>query len=156
MSPAPKRELAEMRDRLIREVERVIGATDGLGVGQLAWAPGAKDANSLIVLVAHTVGAAERHILVNIAGRTAGRTRDEEFASAGDLTSIRARWEDVKRGIVQVLDHLPPGRLDEDLPGPVGARSVNAMIVHAIAHAAEHAGQAELTRDLLKEREAAE
>ena len=44
----------------------------------------AKEANSLIVLAAHTVGAAERHILVNIAGRAPGRTRDEEFADAGD------------------------------------------------------------------------
>lgn len=152
MSPAPKRELAEMRDRLVREVDRVIGATDGLSAAQLAWTPAAKDANSLIVLVAHTVGAAERHILVNIAGRTPGRTRDEEFADAGDIAGIRARWDAVRRGIVEVLDNLPPGRLDDDLPGPVSTRSVQAMIVHAIAHAAEHAGQAELTRDLAKER----
>jgi len=141
-----------MRDRLMREVERVIGATDGLSAEQLAWTPAAKGANSLIVLVAHTVGAAERHILVNIAGRAPARTRDEEFADAGNIAGIRARWDAMKRGIAEVLDNLPPGRLDDDLPGPVSTRSVNAMIVHAIAHAAEHAGQAELTRDLLKER----
>lgn len=142
-----------MRDRLVHEVERVIGATDGLSAAQLAWAPVAKEANSLIVLAAHTVGAAERHILVNIAGRAPGRTRDEEFADAGDSAAIQARWNEVKRGVVEVLNSLPPGRLDEDVPGPV-SRSVHAMIVHAIAHAAEHAGQAELTRDLLKERDA--
>ena len=149
MSPAPKRELAEMRDRLVREVERVIGATDGLGSAQLAWTPGAKGANSLLVLAAHTVGAVERHILVSIAGRKPSRTRDEEFADAGDIGAIRARWDVVKRGVGDVLDDLPPGRLDEDLPGPVSTRSVHSMIVHAIAHAAEHAGQAELTRDLV-------
>ena len=152
MSPAPKRELAEMRDRLLREVDRVIAATDGLTAEQLAWTPAAKSANSLIVLAAHTVGAAERHILVNIAGRTPARTRDEEFADAGDIAGIRARWDAVKRGVVEVLDNLRPGRLDEDLPGPVSVRSVHSMIVHAIAHASEHAGQAELTKDLLKER----
>lgn len=152
MSPAPKRELAEMRDRLLHEVERVINATDGLTADQLAWTPTATDANSLIVLAAHTVGAAERHILVNIAGRVPGRTRDEEFADAGDLAGIRQRWNHVKRGIVEVLDDLPPGRLDEDLPNPASTRSVQAMIVHSIAHAAEHAGQAELTRDLAKAR----
>jgi len=149
MSPAPKRELAEMRDRLVREVERVIGATDSLDSAQLAWTPAAKGANSLIVLAAHTVGAAERHILVNIAGRKPGGTRDEEFAANSDIADVRVRWEGVKRGIVDVLDNLPPGRLDDDLPGPVSTRSVHAMIVHAIAHAAEHAGQAELTRDLV-------
>lgn len=143
-----------MRDRLVREVERVISATDGLTAEQLAWKPTANGANSLIVLAAHTVGAAERHILENIAGRAPGRTRDEEFADAGDIAGIRKRWSEVKRGIVEVLDSLPPGRLDEDLPGPDSTRSVQAMIVHSIAHAAEHAGQAELTRDLVKGRHA--
>jgi DinB superfamily len=151
MSPAPKRELAEMRDRLMTEVERVLAATDGLSAEQLAWVP-ASGANSLIVLAAHTAGAAERHIVVNIAGRTAARTRDEEFAAAGDIDGIRRRWTDAKRRIAEVLDNLPTGRLDEDLAGPVSNYSVHAMIVHSIAHASEHAGQAELTRDLLRER----
>jgi uncharacterized protein DUF664 len=141
-----------MRDRLMREVDRVIGATDGLSATQLAWTPAAKESNSLLVLAAHTVGAAERHILVRIAGREPGGTRDEEFAANADIAGIRARWAGVKRGIVDVLDNLPPGRLDEDLVGPVSTSSVQGMIVHAIAHASEHAGQAELTRDLIKER----
>lgn len=149
MSPAPKRELAEMRDRLLHEVERVLRAADGLSAEQLRWTPTAKDANSLLVMAAHTVGAAERHILVRIAGRTPERTRDEEFADAGDVAGIKARWERVRGALVEVLDTLPPGRLDEDLVGPVSTSSVQAMIVHAIAHASEHAGQAELTRDLL-------
>jgi hypothetical protein len=152
MSPAPKRELAEMRDRVVREVDRVIGATDGLSAAQLAWTPAAKGANSLLVLAAHTVGAAERHILVNIAGKKPGGTRDEEFEATANVESVRTRWAGVKRGIVEVLDNLPPGRLDDDLPGPVSTRSVHSMIVHAIAHAAEHAGQAELTRDIVRER----
>jgi uncharacterized protein DUF664 len=141
-----------MRDRLMREIERVMRATDGLTAEQLAWTPTAKDANSMVVLAAHTVGAAERHILVNIAGRKPGGTRDEEFAAKADIAGVRARWEVVKPGIVDVLDNLPPGRLDEDLVGPVSTSSVQAMVVHSIAHAAEHAGQAELTRDLLKAR----
>ena len=141
-----------MRDRLLREVGRVIGATDGLSASQLAWTPAAKEANSLLVLAAHTVGAAERHILVHIAGRKPGGSRDEEFAAKADVAGVRARWEGVKRGIVEVLDDLPPGRLDEDIVGPVSTSSVQAMLVHAIAHAAEHAGQAELTRDLIEER----
>lgn len=141
-----------MRDRLLREVDRVIGATDGLSAAQLAWTPAAKESNSLLVLAAHTVGASERHILVNIAGLQPGGTRDEEFTSQVDIAGVRARWDAVKRGIVNVLDNLRPGQLDEDLVGPVSTRSVHSMIVHAIAHASEHAGQAELTRDLIEER----
>jgi len=101
------------------------------------------------------VGAAERHILVNIAGRKPGGTRDEEFEAKADIAGVRARWDGVKHGIVDVLNNLPPGRLDEDLVGPVSTSSVQAMLVHAIAHASEHAGQAELTRDLIMERDAA-
>jgi hypothetical protein len=155
VSPAPKRELAEMRDRLVREVERVIGSTDGLTADQLAWTPSAEGANSLLVLAAHTVGAAERHILVNIAGRKPGGTRDEEFAATTNLDAIGKRWDGVKRGIAEVLDGLAPERLAGDLSERMSNWSVQGMIVHAIAHAAEHAGQAELTRDLLKERDAA-
>jgi uncharacterized damage-inducible protein DinB len=141
-----------MRDRLMREVERVLAATDGLSAEQLAVVPAASGANSLIVLAAHTVGAAERHISVNIAGRAPGRTRDEEFADAGDIDGIRTRWTEVKLGIAEVLDGLAPERLAEDLSERMSNRSVHGMIVHAIAHASEHAGQAELTRDLLKDR----
>lgn len=141
-----------MRDRVVREVERVIAATEGLTPAELAWRPAAKDANSLLVLAAHTVGAAERHILVSIAGYKPSRTRDEEFAAGGDMSGVRARWEEVRREIIEVLDNLPPGRLDDDVPGPVSVRSVQSIIVHVIAHAAEHAGQAELTRDLIQER----
>jgi hypothetical protein len=144
-----------MRDRLVREVDRVISATDGLTAEQLAWTPPAKGANSLLVLAAHSVGTAERRILGDIAGRKPTGTRDEEFAAKADIAAIRARWDSVKRGVVDVLDNLPPGRLDEDLPGPISTRSVHSMVVHVIAHAAEHAGQAELTRDLIKERDAA-
>jgi DinB superfamily len=139
-----------MRWRLVREVDRVLAATDGLTASQLAWTPPAKGANSLLVLSAHTVGAAERHILVNIAGREPGGTRDEEFAATATVEAIRERWADVQRGIVEVLDALTPDRLAEDLPGPASTRSVQAMVIHAIAHAAEHAGQAELTRDLIR------
>ncbi len=138
-----------MRDRLIREIDRVIGASDGLSAAQLAWTPGAKGTNSLLIIAAHTVGAAERHILVNIAGRKPSGTREEEFEAKADIAGVRARWETVKRGIVDVLDNLPPGRLDDDLVGPVSTRSVQAMIIRAIAHAAEHAGQAE--RDIAKD-----
>jgi hypothetical protein len=133
----------------------VVGATEGLGAAELTRTPSAKGANSLLVLAAHTVGAAERHILVNIAGRKAQGTRDEEFGAKADIAGVRARWEGVRRGIVEVLDNLPRGRLDEDFVGPVSTTSVQAMLIHAIAHAAEHAGQAELTRDLIRERDAA-
>ena len=155
MSPAPKPALAEMRDRLFEEVERVLGAAEGLDATQLSWTPSAKGANSLLVLAAHTVGAAERHVVRTVGGGEVSGTRDEEFAARGDLAPIRGRWDAVRRRIVDTIDDLPPGRLDDEVPKPSRLRTMHGVLVHAIAHAAEHAGQAELTRDLIKERDTA-
>lgn len=154
MSPAPKPALAEMRDRLLEEVERVLSAADGLDATQLSWAP-TKGANSLLVLAAHTVGAAERHVVRSIGGGEVTGTRDEEFVARGDMAPIRARWDAVRRKIVETIDSMPPGRLDDAVPKPSRIRTIHGVLVHAVAHAAEHAGQAELTRDLIKERDAA-
>ena len=155
MSPAPKPALAEMRDRLFEEVERVLRAADGLDATQLSWAPRTKGANSLLVLAAHTVGAAERHVVRSIGGGEVTGTRDEEFVARGDMAPIRARWDAVRRKIVETIDSMPPGRLDDAVPKPSRIRTIHGVLVHAVAHAAEHAGQAELTRDLIKERDAA-
>lgn len=148
MSPAPG--LAELRDRLVVEVERVLRAADGLDAAQLSWTPSAKGANSLIVLAAHTVGAAERHVVRGVGGRPVSGTRDEEFAARGDLGPIRARWDAVRGQIIEILDDLSPTRLDEELPQRSRIRTIHGILVHAIAHASEHAGQAELTRDLAR------
>ncbi|HEV8230530.1 MAG TPA: DUF664 domain-containing protein [Candidatus Limnocylindria bacterium] len=149
MSPKPRRDLEEMRDRLLREIERVLDSTDGLSAEQLRWTPTAKDANSLLVLAAHTVGAAERHVVVNVGGGRPSGTRDEEFAAKRDIAAVRARWAELRPAIVSIIEELPPGRLDDEIPGPNGSHTVRWFLMHAIAHAAEHAGQAELTRDLV-------
>jgi len=125
VSPAPKPALAEMRDRLFEEVERVLSA------------------------------AAERHVVRTVGGGEVTGARDEEFVAQGDLAPIRARWDAVRRKIVETIDDMPPGRLDDAVPKPSRIRTIHGVLVHAIAHAAEHAGQAELTRDLIKERDAA-
>jgi hypothetical protein len=142
--------LAELRDRLLAEVDRVLRAADGLDASQLSWIPSAKGANSLIVLAAHVVGAAERHVVRTVGAGAVSGTRDEEFAARGDLAPIRARWETVRGEIVEILDTLSPDRLDEELPQPSRVRTIHGALIHAIAHAAEHAGQAELTRDLAR------
>jgi hypothetical protein len=154
VSPAPKPALAEMRDRLFEEVERVLSATDGLDATQLSWTPSTKGANSLLVLAAHTVGAAERHVVRSVGGGEVTGTRDEEFVVGGDMAPIRARWEAVRRKIVETIDNMPPGRLDDEVPKPSRIRTIHGVLVHAVAHAAEHAGQAELTRDLIKPHDA--
>jgi uncharacterized damage-inducible protein DinB len=151
VSPKPKRDLAEMRDRLFREVDRVLGAAEKATAAQLTWKP-APNANTILVLAAHVVGAAERHIVVQVGAHEGTGSREQEFAGKMDLAAIKARWAMVRQSVAEVFDELPPGRLDEEVPGPVGSHTVHWLIVHAIAHSAEHAGQAELTREIAEAR----
>ena len=140
-------------ERIVREVDRVVAALDGLSAPQLDWTPG-PGANSVLVLAAHTVGAAERHVIVHVGGGTPSATRDSEFATQGSAAGVRGRWSDLRPRIIATLEGLDASRLDRELPElatrPSGERSARAMLIHAVAHAAEHAGQAELTRDLAK------
>jgi len=52
------------------------------------------------------------------------------------------------------MNGFDPGRLGDERDTPSGKRTVRDMLVHAVAHASEHAGQAELTRDLYRARTA--
>ena len=141
-------EIESFRRRLIDELDRVVKAVDGLDEDAMNWKPQAAGANSLLVLATHTLGAAEEHILHRLCGETINRSRPAEFAATGSGAHLRERAEQVKARISAALDAVAPTTLDEERDTPVGKRPMRSWLIHAIAHAAEHAGQAELTRDL--------
>ncbi len=146
-------EVESFRRRLFEELDRIVNALDGLDEGAVNWQPQAAGANSLLVLVTHALGAAEEHILRRLCGETIERSRAAEFGTRGDATHIRERAAEVKRRITAALERVDVARLDEERDTPVGKRPMRAWLIHAVAHAAEHAGQAELTRDLWRARE---
>jgi uncharacterized damage-inducible protein DinB len=141
-------EIEPFRRRLLRELDRVVGVLEGLDDSAVNWKPSAAGTNSLLVLATHTLGAAEDHVVRQAAGKLVTRVRDAEFAAVGSASGIRARADEVRRRIIDALDGLDPARLDDERDTPSGKRSARDQLVHAVAHAAEHAGQAELTRDL--------
>lgn len=141
-------EIEPFRRRLLRELDRVVGALDGLDDEAVNWKPSAAGTNSLLVLATHTLGAAEDHVVRQAAGKPVTRVRDAEFAAVGSASGIRARADEVRRRIIGALDGLDRARLDDERDTPSGKRTARDDLVHAVAHAAEHAGQAELTRDL--------
>ncbi len=147
------REVESFRRRLFDELDRIVKVVDGLDEDAVNWKPGAPGANTLLVLVTHTLGAAEEHILRRLCGETIERSRAAEFEARGDATHIRERAEEVKRRITAALEQVEVARLDEERDTPVGKRPMRDWLIHAVAHAAEHAGQAELTRDLWRARE---
>lgn len=135
-------ELSELHRRLRQTVE-------GLEPEILDRTPG-EGANSIAVLVSHVVGS-EMGWLHLAAGRAHERDRSSEFAVRGVRAAELVRAvEETDRDVpelIQAAFEAGPGTLRER-PGarPV---TVSYCLTHAIAHAAEHVGQAELTRQLL-------
>jgi uncharacterized damage-inducible protein DinB len=144
-------EIETFRRRLLLELDRLVAALSDLTVDGANWRP-IDRANSVLVLATHTFGAAEDHVLRQLCGQQIDRSRPAEFAATGDPRGFAAQAEATKRRIADALDVLDPKRLSEARDTPWGPRTGRDTLVHAIAHAAEHAGQAELTRDLAKER----
>jgi len=141
-------EIEGFRGRLLRELDRIVKSLDGLDEAAVNWTPDSPSANSLLVLATHALGAAEEHVVRQVAGKPITRSRASEFAATGAATLVGQRADEVRRRITDALDGFDPARLGEARESPFGERTVRDWLVHAVAHAAEHAGQAELTRDL--------
>ena len=145
-------ELALYWRKIAGSLERLLDTLDGLDEGQLNWRPPAPNANSLYALATHTMGNVEENLLGVLAGQPVERDRDGEFQASGTTTDLlRERWATLRARIPEALANLPPGALDrQDYPHPRrGIISGREALLIVARHAAEHAGQAELTRDLL-------
>ena len=142
------REISKFRDDLLWLLRHVCGTLDGLTEAEINWRPAAKDANSLLVLATHTLGAAEAHVLELLAGQPIDRVRSREFTVAGGAEPLRSRLDDVTRRIAATLDGLDPAELDRERATPGGSSTGREVLLWAIAHASQHHGAAQLTRDL--------
>ena len=144
-------EIDSFRMRFAHEFDRLLRTLDGLDEEAVNWKPAAPSANSLLVLVTHSLASAEDHVVRRAGGMPVVRSRDAEFAAKGATAHLAARADDVKRRIDATLAELD-GRLGEEREPSSdkwpGTWTVRDTLVHSIAHTAEHAGHAELTRDL--------
>jgi hypothetical protein len=100
------------------------------------------------VLVAHALGAAEDHVVRRLAGRPITRSRDAEFAATGPAATLPGRAAEVKQRLENAMTGVDPASLGGERETPFGQRTVRDLLLHAVAHAPEHAARAELTRDL--------
>ena len=149
-------EIESFRIRFAYEFDRLLGTIAGLDDQAVNWKPPVPGANSLLVLVTHAIASAEEHVVGKAAGKTVVRHRDAEFAVTGGSSHLAARAAEVRGRIDDALAGLE-GRLDEQRDPPLdnwsGDRAtVRDRLVHSISHTAEHAGHAELTRDLYRAR----
>lgn len=132
-------------------VDRVIAATDGLEAEALNWRP-LPVASSLSALSLHVLGMTQENVLSHICRvRTSDRVRATEFAPGAETgASLAARWAALRPDIEAALGAFRAADLDaprhHQTFGEVSARELLQRLVN---HAYEHAGQAELTRQLL-------
>ena len=96
-----------------------------------------------------------RHNFLNVlCGLPITRDRDAEFVARGaSAAEIEARWNDLKAQVAEALDELPDAELDREKDHPHrGVITGRDVLVVVAGHAAEHYGQAQLTRDLARAR----
>jgi hypothetical protein len=149
------REIESFRLRFEYELDRLVAAIADMDEAAANWKPPAPGANSVLVLVTHALASAEDNVVRRAAGKAVVRDRDAEFAATGGTSQLIARANQVKGRIADALASLE-ARLDEEreatFPNWPARWTARDSLLHAVSHTAEHAGHAQLTRDLYNAR----
>lgn len=103
-------------------------------------------ANSPYVILTHCLGVMEFWGGEAIAGRAITRDRDAEFRASGPVAELVGRIEPAKARLRADLADLD-GAVPLHLPQ---ARTKGGAAVHILEELAQHHGQMELTRDVLR------
>ena len=139
--------------KICNTVDELVACLDGLDSDALNWKP-LDDANSLYVLATHTMGNVRFNLLNVLCELPITRDRDAEFVASGASSAeIEARWNELKGRISDAIEELPSTELDRERDhANYGCIAGRELLVIVARHAAEHYGQAQLTRDLAKAR----
>jgi hypothetical protein len=154
MSIAPEVETA--LPLLVAAVDRVVAAAADLDAEALNWRP-LPGASSLAALGLHVLGMTRENVMTHICRvQSSDRVRAREFEPADESgESLAARWAALRPDVETALTAFPAEQLGDPRNhqtfGEVPARE---LLQRLVAHAHEHAGHAELTRQLLVERPA--
>ena len=136
---------------IVRSVDGIIACLDDLNEEDLNWRP-LDNANSLYVLPNHIMSNMEETILEILCGQgPSKRTREADFKVTGSsVEPVRQKWQELQKRIAANLAGLPPDALDKEYQHPRRGKITGRDILIIVArHAAEHMGQAQLTRDML-------
>jgi len=145
-----KAEIAVFWGFIARSIDRILACLDGLSPDELNWRP-IESANSLYVLANHIIGTTEENLLGVLCGRSVRRQREAEFAVKGESAeSVCSKWRELQELVRQNLGLLSAEELDRKREHPRRGQVTGREVLIIVArHAAEHMGQALLTRDLL-------
>jgi hypothetical protein len=136
---------------ILRSLDHLFQCIEKLNKEQLNWKPAIANANSLYVLAVHTLANAEENILYMLRGQESLRQREQEFlAYADSAENLLAYWQEARVRLQDALLEVTSEDLVREINHPRRGMATGLEILIIVArHAAEHLGQAELTRDLM-------
>ncbi len=141
-------EAAQFWRYIAGSLDRLMALAAEQPAGVLRFRPPAPGANSILGLARHTLANARDNILGVMQGSAGGRDRQTEFEDL-DPAALVELWGHLRPELEGVIGTLTTTMLNETVEhgwrGPIARREVLIVVAR---HAAEHLGQAELTRDL--------
>ncbi|WP_432824495.1 aminotransferase class I/II-fold pyridoxal phosphate-dependent enzyme [Dactylosporangium sp. CA-092794] len=145
----------EYLDATGRALAGMAGIVGGLGDELANRRPPLQRANSPYALLTHCLGVVDYWVGGLVAGRTVERDRDAEFTSSGPVAPLLERVAAARRRLaadVRGADFAGPLRAtpNPDFQGPPGVATQGAALLHVYEELAQHHGQMEILRDLLR------
>jgi hypothetical protein len=112
-------------------------------------------ANSPYAVLFHCLGVMEYWGGAMVAGRTIERDRDAEFRASGPVAELVRRTRQARRQLDADLAGLQPLAPPRGTPEPEDAdlplgRTQGGVLMHVYEELAQHRGQMEVTRDVLR------
>jgi hypothetical protein len=112
-------------------------------------------ANAPYAVLFHCLGVMEYWGGAMVAGRTIERDRDAEFRASGPVADLVRRTRQARRQLDADLDGLEPLAPPRGTPQPDDAdlplaRTQGGVLIHVYEELAQHRGQMEVTRDVLR------
>jgi len=152
MDEAGARTVATTMGALFHDVhDKLRQQVRGLDRGTLNWKP-LPLANSIAVLVVHTLGA-EREMIRAVRSLSTERDRESEFRAEAESADLLTLLDEVERELDEHLDALTAADLMELRPrGDRPPRSGMEWLLSNYGHAREHLAQVELTKQLYDSR----
>jgi hypothetical protein len=149
-SPTPESEGAVYARYILHSLDRLVACSDGMTAEQFNWPPSAPGANSVYALTVHTLGNAEENILYMLFGMPSTLDRQQEFAAQTQSTAgLKLHWEVLREQLKEAMLALSEVDMVREVSHPRrGVLTGREVLLVVARHAAEHLGQAELTRDL--------
>jgi hypothetical protein len=137
------------RAALFGSLRRIAASMEGLDEAAIRWQPQA-GANCLLVIANHTIENSTRNVLSTFCGQPYSWEREREFAT--DVLSrvgVLAALERFAMAVEAAFEPLSADDLERTVEHwRLGVVPGRAVLLSTVRHAAEHVGEAELTRNL--------